>query len=149
MSEASNEEPNHVDFGGRFPIVSKALHEKHLTSRTRTGWSIGGVGFVIVLSTAGYAFARLAGAAPPAPGNATFFYVVTGAQTAISLALVLFGYQLVRAAERMLLPHWVAEQHPEAAKVLLGIEDPVRGLVKTTERLITAVAGAVRGPDRT
>lgn len=50
----------------------------------------------------------------------------------VAVAGVFFCYQLIRAAERMLFPHWWLKR-PEVAKVMLGIEDPISAAAKIVE----------------
>lgn len=53
-----------------------------------------------------------------------FYYVAIGLHGLVAITALYFGYQLVRFAERLLLPHWL---EAEKLQLLLGIRDPIRG----------------------
>ncbi len=58
------------------------------------------------------------------------------AYAAVTVAGVYFLYQVLRAAERMVLPGFWATRNVELARVMLGIQDPVRASSKAVEQSI-------------
>ncbi len=53
---------------------------------------------------------------------------------AVTIAAVYFFYQVLRAAERMVLPGFWATRNVELARVMLGLQDPVRASTKAVEQ---------------
>lgn len=78
------------------------------------------------------------------PTAQTFYLVKLGVHALITVALVFFCYQLLRAAERLMLPYWWASQSTEVAKLYLGISDPLSTLKKVAEEM-PKLAAAVPG----
>lgn len=62
-----------------------------------------------------------------------------GAHALISVAGIFGLYQVLRSAERLALPHWLATRNIELAKVLLGISDPAGASLKLAEKVADAV----------
>ena len=60
----------------------------------------------------------------------------------ITLALVFFGYSLIRAGERMHVPRWLLRdaRDVEVIRAILGFDTPLSTAVKLTERLGGAIA---------
>ncbi|MGA9525960.1 MAG: hypothetical protein WBV82_31160 [Myxococcaceae bacterium] len=58
------------------------------------------------------------------------------AYAAVTVAGVYFLYQVLRAAERMVLPGFWATRNVELARVMLGLQDPVRASTKAVEQSI-------------
>lgn len=58
------------------------------------------------------------------------------AQALVAMAVVFFAYQLLRAAERLLLPYWLLKRdHVDLLKMMLGVETPVDGATKLVEEV--------------
>ena len=67
------------------------------------------------------------------------FYVSVGGHVVIAVALVWFIYQLLRAAERMILPRHLSSD-PEVARTLLGINTPQREMARMLKQIFSMVA---------
>lgn len=111
--------------------------------RKTFGMVIGGVGMFIILAAGGLALNHLW--SEKIDKNATrsalwIFSVKLGAEAVVAVALVYFGYQLLRAGERMLMPHWwVTAGQIDVLRAMLGIDSPVDGAVKGISKLTDAV----------
>lgn len=57
----------------------------------------------------------------------------------VAVAGVFFCYQLIRAGERMLFPHWWLSRDVEVAKVMLGITDPVSQATKILQTVAPTI----------
>jgi len=66
------------------------------------------------------------------------FYVNAAAHVVITVAVVWFIYQLLRAAERMVLPRHL-QNDAELARTLLGINSPQREIARTVQQLLGLV----------
>jgi hypothetical protein len=62
------------------------------------------------------------------------------AYAAVTIAGVFFLYQVLRAAERMVLPGFWATRNVELARVMLGLQDPVRSSTRAVEQGIEVAA---------
>lgn len=71
--------------------------------------------------------------------------VRAGFHTALAGAGVYFGYQLLRAAERMILPNWWVSKSPEAFSAFLGIEHPLRESRRELLRIVDLLAKGLGG----
>jgi hypothetical protein len=70
--------------------------------------------------------------------------VKSGAHAIITLALVWFGYQMLKAGERLILPHWYAEKSIGIGKLFLGIQEPAKATMKQLEKVTDALSTVVR-----
>lgn len=72
------------------------------------------------------------------------FFVFVGGQALVTMALVWFLYQLLKAAERMLLPsHYIMQvlaRDPGFVRALIGVQDPAVG-VKTAGQALESLTG--------
>lgn len=66
------------------------------------------------------------------------FWIRVGGHALVTLALIWLAYQLLKAAERLMLPPFLAESNPEAAKVLLGIKDLTGPVTKVLGTVVDA-----------
>ena len=71
------------------------------------------------------------------------FYPHMAAHAVMCVALVWFIYQLLRAAERMVLPRHMSN-YPEVVRAMLGITSP-HGQVQATLKEVAGLAGKVKG----
>jgi hypothetical protein len=69
-----------------------------------------------------------------------YFGTIVAGQSLITIALVFFCYQLMRAAERLILPYWWAEKHPETARLVLGMTDPLSAASRLTEQIVDSAS---------
>jgi hypothetical protein len=116
-------------------------YAEDLHVRKWLGYGIGTVGILVVGLTAFWAFWEIAKLREPLTELALrAAYAKLAAHAVVSVAVVFFGYQLVRAAERMILPHWwIQPHHCELLQLLLGVDTPVRASTKTVEKLTDLV----------
>lgn len=68
-----------------------------------------------------------------------FLFVQLGVHGAITVAFVWFLYQVLRLAERLVLPYWWVAKEQWPARTMLGIKDPV----STTAKLVAEAAAAL------
>lgn len=113
-----------------------------ITTRRRIlGYWLGGgaiAGILGAASLSAWSFHRLAAEAERyAPGR---FWALAGGHVVLTLGLVFFFYQVLRAAERLALPHWWVERNPELARLMLGIRDPATSASKVTGQAAELVA---------
>ncbi|WNG41533.1 hypothetical protein F0U61_53530 [Archangium violaceum] len=120
--------------------------ERVLTRRRHIGYGVGAAGCLGLGGLGIYSFDSLhslirwpLSSLPP-----SLFWALIVGHALITMALVFFCYQLIRAAERLMLPYWWVEKHPEAAKAMLGMMDPVSTFTKATEH-VADVVGKVTG----
>lgn len=101
--------------------------------RRITGWWTGGLAIVGVIGVIFVAALSL----PTVPGIATvvndksglglyYLWTIVGAHTAVNLAAIYFLYQLLRAAERMLLPLFLDDIR---SRDLTGVYSPFESLL--------------------
>ena len=127
------------------PTEKRNVDDAVATMRQRAtiGYWLGAAALGAALGLAFYSFCSLnrmetafAGDKPP-PLEA--FYVTVGGHAVVTIALVWFIYQVLRAAERMALPRHLAND-PDIARTLLGISSPqreVQQLLKQALGIIT------------
>lgn len=109
-----------------------------LRRRSWAGIGVGTAGFAVVVHTGLQAFDRFAhedlSRLKASRELAWMFGVKVLAEAIVSVALVYFGYQLLKVAERMLLPHWWASKdNIDVARAMLGIDSPVDGVGKAAQ----------------
>ncbi|MGZ3457242.1 MAG: hypothetical protein ACXU86_01935 [Archangium sp.] len=127
------------DYGAQ----AKLAYEIYVHNRRQLGFFVGGFAISSVVVLGVWSFYSLhAIFAPSNQIQLSFVIVRCVAHAIITIALVFFCYQLLRAAERMMLPYWWASEKVEVAKVLLGIEDPVSTATKLLEKASDAVKAA-------
>ncbi|MDP2308592.1 MAG: hypothetical protein Q8P18_21405 [Pseudomonadota bacterium] len=94
--------------------------------RRAFGYGTACVGVLLFLGLAYYTHIELAGLVAHLPKKAgaaeRTFYAILAVRAVVAVAFAWFCYQIVRAGERMALPHWQAA-HAEA---LLGVRTPLR-----------------------
>lgn len=63
------------------------------------------------------------------------------AHAIITVALVMFFYQLMRAGERLMLPHWLGTkpEDVEVMRIMVGVEPPMRSALKMVREVSEAV----------
>lgn len=121
-----------------------------LKSRATRGYILGLAGIAAAVGLAIYSFCSLHKMAEIYRGNESgsvrleVFYVSAAGHVVITVTLVWFIYQLLRAAERMVLPRHFSTD-PEVARTLLGISSPQREITKMMNQLIGTII-KVRGP---
>jgi hypothetical protein len=114
------------------------------------------IGYVLgALSIASIVYAlcstmKAVGALPePAAGKEVFAYVRMGTHAVVVVAWVWFSYQMLRAAERMILPYWWLRQNLDSVKLMLGISDPWRAALKASEEILEVTAKATQAAAKT
>jgi uncharacterized membrane protein YcjF (UPF0283 family) len=119
------------DYGGK----ANPAYETYVQHRRYLGFAVGGFAILFVLSLGVWSLYSLHNLlAPTNDVQLRFVIALFVVHAIITVALVYFCYQLLRAAERMLLPYWWASEKVEVAKVLLGIEDPVSTSTKVLQQ---------------
>lgn len=66
-------------------------------------------------------------------------YLKFGGHAVVVGLFVWFGYQLMRAGERLMLPWWWASTNIEIARAMLGMSDPIRSAVRMTSKMAREV----------
>jgi hypothetical protein len=114
--------------------------------RRSIGYAIGAVAILGVAAMLAFSMWSLHEMAPPDDGQEIYGYVMLGAHAVLMIAAVWFCYQLLRAAERMVLPYWWVRFNTDAVRMMLGITDPWRSALKAGEEILevgTKAAGAI------
>jgi hypothetical protein len=64
----------------------------------------------------------------------------------LSLAAILFGYSLLRTAERMLIPRHLFQDssHVELVRILIGEDHPARAMLKAAKESVALAGGLMR-----
>lgn len=119
--------------------------------RVWTGRGIGGLSLLFLGGWLVYSLHALDQAElPTTPLAERVFYIRLAVHAVITLGGIYFLYQVLRAAERLLLPPGVVEKNPQAAALLLGIKSPAEQLdipaVKAVTELVMRVVEVVRPP---
>lgn len=116
-----------------------AEYEEYLaiTRRRRSaGYALGTFAIGLILTIGGLSLWGIhEWTAPVDPSHDKFELFRLGAHGVISIALIFFCYQLLRVAERFVLPYWWAEKNADIAKVMLGVEDPLSAAAKLVDRV--------------
>lgn len=77
---------------------------------------------------------------PKEEASHPLFYAKVAAHAVISIATVWFGYQLLRAGERMSLQHWLT---PDLARILIGIRGPAEESGARVKDLVALLREAI------
>jgi hypothetical protein len=127
---------------------------KEAASRRTIGWSLGCVGLLVVVIIICAAFWALHGIASRIPDSAPYLIMVAMvAHAIISLGAIWFGYQMLRAAERMFVPQRLlkggdSKTDVELVRALTGISAPTTAALeqglKMTGDLIKTVGEATK-----
>jgi hypothetical protein len=127
-------------------LAERAAFEKVLNMRRRIGYGTGFVGVASLIALGIFSFASLHSIVDDAISKLqpSFFWALILGHALITVALVFLCYQIIRASERLMLPYWWVERHPDTAKAMLGVMDPVSTVTKVAEQLADA-AGKVAG----
>jgi hypothetical protein len=114
-----------------------------LKRRHCVGYGVGALALVAAAVLAWHSFcglSRIAKAWADSKAPLPVFYVNAGGHVVITIAVVWFIYQVLRAAERMVLPsHWANDV--EMARTLLGIASPHQESLKILEKTLRTVFG--------
>jgi hypothetical protein len=126
-----------------------------LNQRRCVGYAIGIIGILGVSGILVFSVWSIHSMPEPSPGMVWFEYGRLGAHAVLMVAAVWFCYQLLRAAERMLLPYWWVRYNTDVVRMMLGIADPWRSAMKAGEQLVelsskateqaVGIVGAVTG----
>lgn len=118
-----------------------------LTRRRRVGYVLGSLSISMLVAIAILDFVALHWWIP-VPENAfqeRRVWLIVAGQSVVTIAVVYFAYQLLRAAERLVMPYWWVERHAAAARLMLGVPDPASvpaRLLREIRELLTAVGEA-------
>jgi hypothetical protein len=131
-------------------IVSLFADER--ARRHTTGYILSALGIAFVAWTLRQAMSELGELRSHPPGDLRVLAAIAAAHVIVGIAAVYFGYQLIRAGERMLVPSHLTEDETkiEVLRVLLGGKEPIaspaeavqQGVEKSVELLKTG-AGIV------
>jgi hypothetical protein len=126
-----------------------------LKGRRQIGYAIGCLGILGIIATLAVSLWSLHVLAEPTKEFEVFAYVKMGAHAVLTVAAVWFCYQMLRAAERMVLPYWWVRYNTDAVRVMLGIRDPWRSAMRAGEQMVelgskaaqqaVGIVGAVTG----
>lgn len=119
--------------------VEQTLND--LRQRSNRGYGLGLFAIAGAVGLAVYSFCSLRDMAEGFKGETPrleVFYVNAAAHVVITVAVVWFIYQLLRAAERMVLPRHL-QNDAELARTLLGINSPQREIARTVQQLLGLV----------
>lgn len=150
VPEESNEERSRRQ-EARIAELERSLQERKdfiriINLRRYIGYVLGVAGMLALLAIGKLSFVSLHDMArPPFSGLPTsLVWAIAVGHALITVALVFFCYQLIRAAERLILPYWWIEGSPETARLMLGVTDPVSSAMKLTEQMVDT-AGKIAG----
>lgn len=112
-----------------------------IDSRRRIGYGVALTAFGLLAGLGAYSFIHLRELAGESYASlpTRSFWLLVGGHAVVTVAFVFLGYQLLRAAERLILPYWWAESNPELARLMLGMGDPLSTAAQTAERTIAVV----------
>jgi hypothetical protein len=135
-------------------LKEKAAFDDVLKTRRGIGYGAGMVaaGGLVALGVFSFSSLHSLVSDPYSKLAPSYFWAVIVGHALITVALVFFCYQVLRAAERLMLPYWWVEKHPEAARAMLGMMDPVTTATRIVEQVADAaskVAGAAAGSAKT
>lgn len=96
-------------------------------------------GIIVVVFTALAAFDSLKTEHVPTTANELWFALARMlAHTVVAIAIVYFGYQLIRLGERLNLPSWLVQtDRVEMVRALLGVRTPALEAKKVLEKLLS------------
>lgn len=111
-------------------------HLDLLKTRRRIGYVLGALSIISLVCALRATLIGVMEMQVPAPGTETFAYVRMGLHAVVVVAWVWFSYQVLRAAERLIIPYWWLRQNIDAVKVMLGISDPWRAALSAAEKVV-------------
>jgi len=102
---------------------------------------LGSMAAIVYLAVRSFAaLDQLLKPAPVTPEQWRTANILIVAHAVVTVALIFFAYQVLRAAERLALPWWWAERHAETAKIMLGIKDPVSTAAKVLDTAVETLS---------
>lgn len=133
------------------PSVATEQEALILRRRAWAGISIGGLGIAFVAVVAWWSLHHLHKSVGSIQSrDAAIVHIAQLiAQSAVAVAVVFFAYQLLRAAERLLLPHWLLRRdHVDLLKLMLGVDTPADGAVKVAQAFQRTAEVLSKGDDK-
>lgn len=113
-----------------------------LVKRIRGAYALGVAAIVGAAVLGVYSFCSLADMPERMKDKSLeILYMGVGGHVLVTIALVWFLYQLLRAAERMALPRGLSN-NPEIARTLLGIRSPQGQAQELAEKIVAAAVKA-------
>lgn len=67
-------------------------------------------------------------------------WIAVGSHGVVTVAVIYFLYQVLRAGERLSIPYWWVERHVDGARLALGINDPARTVQKAVVEIAETAA---------
>lgn len=139
-----SESPLDADPAGNIPTPEKSdlgartsEREHTVSQRRRIGYSLGAISLLGFGCLTRSVFGHLENL--PKLETPEQFYVYVVAHAVVTAALVWFLYQLLKAAERMLLPvHYIDQvlfNDPALLRALIGVQDTTAGLKEVAKLL--------------
>lgn len=120
-----DEPVSHVQ-GYEVPLDEPDKHWSASRWRRSVGYGLGGVAIAGVGAAFWYSLWLLSKEAAPVKDIEEKFRLgQLAAHALISVAGIYFGYQLMRVAERLVVPHW---WKPPMVRAMLGVERPLSGM---------------------
>jgi hypothetical protein len=119
-------------------IATREYEARHLqgitTWRRRAGYGLLGFSGLSILAVFLYSTYHLHGLASlPKEFPQERFWLLVGGQAVVTFFAVYFLYQVLKAGERMAMPYWWAERHPQIVRMMLGFEDVLTASSKSAE----------------
>lgn len=133
------------DHDGKQLVADSLAAQRH---RLWTGRVLGAVGAVIVLWIGHAALVRIAAESTAAKSryDVWMFAIKVLAEASVSIAMIFFGYQLLRVAERMMVPpSMMTRDNIDTLRALIGVETPVDGASRAV-RSLTDLAQTIKKP---
>lgn len=117
-------------------------------TRRQIGYGIGLVALIAVPLLVFFETSAIGDAilysSPPADHSALVYkLVLMGIQGAVTIALLVFFYRVLRASERLILPPWVAKD-PETTRALLGEKTDSLGVEPALKLLASLPNAAIK-----
>jgi hypothetical protein len=129
-------------------IAARQHEAKHLQEVTTTRRWVGygllgfsGLAILGVFSYSAYHLHKFAESSKDLPTDR--FWLLVGGQAVVTFFALYFLYQVLKAGERMAMPYWWAERHPQVARMMLGFEDMLTASSKSAEQVSGQTAQAV------
>ena len=112
---------------------------KEASSRRSAGWAMGIVGLVVVVVVLMWAVCNVNAVIQEKDVSAYLMIIAMSAHAVISIAAVWFGYQMLRAAERMFVPQRLMNDSKdvEVLRALIGITAPTTAAADQLKALTT------------
>lgn len=109
-------------------------------SRRRAGYLLGALTSGAVIGVILKSLCWLDAMTAPTDAALQWFFIVKlVAHAFITVAGVLFCYQLLRIAERMVVPHWWLKDNRSSLNAILGVDPPIATLRKLAKLLQDAM----------